>query len=99
MNAAHILPSSPIAKALAVVGDRWSALVMREMFLGTTRFGELAAATGASRATLSKRLRAIAAQLHDQLGATLSMGKVKLGSLRQEAQGTPFAGGIEAGIY
>jgi DNA-binding HxlR family transcriptional regulator len=61
MNAAHILPSSPIAKALAVVGDRWSALVMREMFLGTTRFGELAAATGASRATLSKRLRALVA--------------------------------------
>lgn len=61
MNAAHILPSSPIAKALAVVGDRWSALVMREMFLGTTRFGELAAATGASRATLSKRLRALLA--------------------------------------
>ena len=61
MDAAHILPSSPIAKALAVVGDRWSALVMREMFLGTTRFGELAAATGASRATLSKRLRALVA--------------------------------------
>jgi len=61
MNAAHILPSSPIAKALAVVGDRWSALVMREMFLGSTRFGELAAATGASRATLSKRLRALLA--------------------------------------
>jgi len=40
--------------------------------------------------------RAIAAQLHDQLGATLSMGKVKLGSLRQEAQGTPLAAGIEA---
>jgi DNA-binding HxlR family transcriptional regulator len=56
-----VLPSSPIAKALAVVGDRWSALVMREMFLGTTRFGELAAATGASRATLTKRLRALVA--------------------------------------
>lgn len=40
--------------------------------------------------------RAIAAQLHDQLGATLSMGKVRLGSLRQEAQGTPLAAGIEA---
>ncbi|MBP6382568.1 MAG: helix-turn-helix transcriptional regulator [Pseudomonadales bacterium] len=61
MNEAHILPCSPIAKALAVVGDRWSALVMREMFLGTTRFGELVAATGASRATLSKRLRALVA--------------------------------------
>ena len=59
VNAARILPSSPIAKALAVVGDRCTALVMREMFLGTARFGELAEATGASRATLSKRLRAL----------------------------------------
>jgi len=56
-----VLPSSPIAKALAVVGDRWSALVMREMFLGTMRFGELADATGASRTTLTKRLRALVA--------------------------------------
>src|SRR5262245_12922298 len=54
-----LLPSSPIARALAVVGDRWTVLIMREMFLGRTRFGELAEATGASRATLTKRLRAL----------------------------------------
>ena len=40
--------------------------------------------------------RTIAAQLHDGLGATLSMGKVRLGALRQQAQGTPFAADIEA---
>lgn len=54
-----LLPGSPIAKALAVVGDRWTVLILREMFLGVTRFGALVDGTGASRATLSKRLRAL----------------------------------------
>jgi len=58
-RAARVLPSSPIARALALIGDRWTVLVMREMFLGKTRFGEFAEATGASRATLTKRLRAL----------------------------------------
>jgi PAS domain S-box-containing protein len=40
--------------------------------------------------------RTIAAQLHDGLGATLSMGKVRLGALRQQAQGTPLAAEVEA---
>jgi len=39
--------------------------------------------------------RKIAAQLHDQLGATLAMGKVKLATVRREAQGTPLAQGLE----
>jgi DNA-binding HxlR family transcriptional regulator len=60
-DASPLLPSSPIARALAVVGDRWTVLLMREIFLGRTRFGEFAAATGASRATLTKRLRALVA--------------------------------------
>ncbi|MHB8797277.1 MAG: PAS domain S-box protein [Thermoanaerobaculia bacterium] len=42
--------------------------------------------------------RTIAAQLHDQLGATLSMGKVRLGALRQKVEGTPLAPEIE-GLY
>jgi signal transduction histidine kinase len=39
--------------------------------------------------------RTIAAHLHDQLGAVLSMAKVKLASLRQGAEGTPFAPALE----
>lgn len=39
--------------------------------------------------------RTIAAQLHDQLGATLSMGRVRLGALRQKAEETPLAREIE----
>ena len=39
--------------------------------------------------------RAIATQLHDQLGAVLSMAKVKLASLRQVAEATPLAPALE----
>ncbi len=39
--------------------------------------------------------RTIATQLHDQLGAVLSMAKVKLASLRQGAEGTPIAPALE----
>ncbi len=39
--------------------------------------------------------RTIATQLHDQLGAVLSMAKVKLASLRQGAEGTSIAPALE----
>ena len=39
--------------------------------------------------------RTIATQLHDQLGAVLSMAKVKLAALRQGADGTPLAPALE----
>lgn len=39
--------------------------------------------------------RTIATQLHDQLGAVLSMAKVKLASLRQGAEGSPLAPALE----
>jgi DNA-binding HxlR family transcriptional regulator len=43
--------------AFESLGDRWAALVLREVFLGARRFEELVTATGASRAVLSLRLR------------------------------------------
>jgi DNA-binding HxlR family transcriptional regulator len=58
-RAGSILRSSQVAMAFEAVGDRWSALIMREVFLGARRFEELVAATGASRATLTLRLRAL----------------------------------------
>lgn len=39
--------------------------------------------------------RTIATQLHDQLGAVLSMAKLKLASLRPGVEGTPAAAGLE----
>src|SRR3954468_24626422 len=46
-----------IAGALDVVGEKWSLLVIRELFLGVRRFNDIAANTGAPRDILTSRLR------------------------------------------
>lgn len=46
-----------IADALAVVGDRWSLLVVREIAGGVTRFERIREHTGAPRQILTARLR------------------------------------------
>jgi DNA-binding HxlR family transcriptional regulator len=48
-----------VARALEIVGERWSLLVLREVFLGVRRFDAIGAATGAPRAVLADRLRAL----------------------------------------
>lgn len=51
----------PIARALAVVGDRWTMLILRELFLATRRFEEFQAQTGMSSHLLSSRLKRLEA--------------------------------------
>ena len=46
-----------IADALALIGERWSLLVVRELFWGNHRFADIARQTGAPRDILSARLR------------------------------------------
>jgi DNA-binding HxlR family transcriptional regulator len=46
-----------IAGALDVIGEKWSLLVVRELFLGVRRFSDIAANTGAPRDILTTRLR------------------------------------------
>jgi DNA-binding HxlR family transcriptional regulator len=46
-----------VAAALEVIGEKWSLLVVRELILGTNRFNEIAANTGAPRDILTARLR------------------------------------------
>jgi DNA-binding HxlR family transcriptional regulator len=50
-----------IANALAVVGERWSLLVLREAMFGVTRFDRFARNTGASRDILAARLKTLVA--------------------------------------
>jgi DNA-binding HxlR family transcriptional regulator len=50
-----------IARALEVVGERWSLLVIREVSLGVRRFDAIRAATGAPRAVLTDRLAGLVA--------------------------------------
>ena len=46
-----------VARALSVVGDRWTLLVLRDVFLGARRFEHFEASLGASPHLLSTRLR------------------------------------------
>jgi len=46
-----------VARSLAVLGDTWSLLVVREMFLGAHRFDQLQAHLGIARNVLAARLR------------------------------------------
>lgn len=59
-----VTPSSPqetsascsIASTLAVVGDRWTVLVLRDIFRGVYRFSELQENLGIAKNLLSNRL-------------------------------------------
>jgi DNA-binding HxlR family transcriptional regulator len=46
----------PVAQAMAVIGDTWTILIMRDALRGASKFDEFQRATGASRAIVSGRL-------------------------------------------
>lgn len=46
-----------ITEALEIVGDRYTLLVLRELFFGNLRFSDIAENTGAPRDVLTSRLR------------------------------------------
>ncbi len=45
-----------IARTLAVIGDRWTMLIVRDLFVGTRRFDEFQSYTGMSSNLLTQRL-------------------------------------------
>lgn len=45
-----------VARALSVVGERWTLLILRDAFLGTRRFDKFQASLGITRHRLSERL-------------------------------------------
>jgi DNA-binding HxlR family transcriptional regulator/putative sterol carrier protein len=48
----------PISRALDLLGERWTLMIVRDLLVGTTRFNDLARGLpGLSRSLLSKRLR------------------------------------------
>ena len=47
----------PVARTIAQVGDSWTLMVVRELFLGVRRFEEIRVHTGMSPQLLSRRLR------------------------------------------
>lgn len=51
----------PIVRAVEVLGDRWTLLIVRDMLVGASRFNEISRGLpGLSRALLSRRLRQLA---------------------------------------
>ena len=52
----HRFHNCSVARALDLLGDRWTFLILRECFFGVRRFGQLARNLGMSRKILSDRL-------------------------------------------
>jgi DNA-binding HxlR family transcriptional regulator len=50
-----------VARALSVVGDRWTLLILRDAFLGVRRFDDFHADLGTTRHRLADRLRTLVA--------------------------------------
>jgi DNA-binding HxlR family transcriptional regulator len=53
----HRFQGESVGRALELVGERWTLLILREAFFGVQRFGQLARNLNIPRPTLSSRLR------------------------------------------
>jgi DNA-binding HxlR family transcriptional regulator len=53
----HRFDGESVGRTLALVGERWTLLILREAFFGVRRFGALARNLNIPRPTLSSRLR------------------------------------------
>ena len=51
----------PVARTLSIVGDRWTLLILRDCFLGLSRFEQFATSLGATRHIVSSRLKRLVA--------------------------------------
>ncbi|MGW7530149.1 winged helix-turn-helix transcriptional regulator [Streptomyces sp. NPDC054783] len=50
-----------LSRALEIVGERWTLLILRDAFFGVRRFGDFAAHLGVPRAVLTERLETLRA--------------------------------------
>ena len=60
-TAAWTDPNCPVARAVDVVGDRWSLLIVRDAMDGARSFTDLQQRTGIARNILTDRLRKLVA--------------------------------------
>jgi DNA-binding HxlR family transcriptional regulator len=51
-----------VARALEIVGERWTLLIVRDAFLGRRRFDEFQASLGVSRNVLTERLNRLVSE-------------------------------------
>jgi DNA-binding HxlR family transcriptional regulator len=57
LDLSHRLQADSAGRALSLVGERWTMLILRETFFGVRRYGQFARNLGIPRPTLSLRLR------------------------------------------
>lgn len=57
LSAADLIQSSPVALAHKILSDRWSWLILRDVFVDVRRFEDLRRRSGAARGTLTSRLQ------------------------------------------
>ncbi|NBH08929.1 helix-turn-helix domain-containing protein [Amycolatopsis sp. SID8362] len=55
----HRFTADSVGRALDLVGERWSLLILREAFFGVRRYGEFARTLSIPRPTLSARLKTL----------------------------------------
>ncbi|MEV4319941.1 helix-turn-helix domain-containing protein [Actinocrispum sp. NPDC049592] len=55
----HRFEADSAARTLALVGERWTLLILRETFFGVRRYGEFARNLSIPRPTLSARLKTL----------------------------------------
>lgn len=61
-KAKNELPACPVETTLTLIGDKWKVLILRDLMLGTKRFGELKKSVGnVSQKVLTAQLRAMEA--------------------------------------
>lgn len=68
----------PMARALEIVGDQWSLLIIRDAFDGMTRFGEFQQSLGMAKNILADRLKFMVQE------GVLELAPASDGSLYQE---------------
>lgn len=78
-----------VESALGIVGDRWSLLILREVFHGVRRFDDFLRNTGVSRAVLSSRLRTLTG------AGLLRREPYREGNARSRAEYGPTRSGVE----
>ena len=72
-----------LARALEVVGERWTLLIVRDAFFGVRRFGDFAAHLEIPRAVLTSRLAALVEARRARAGA----GRARPRRVRADRQG------------
>lgn len=54
----RVLPACPVETTLMLIGDKWKVLILRDLMVGTKRFGELKKSIGGiSQKVLTSQLR------------------------------------------